>query len=456
MPRILIVDDEPNLRRLLASMLREDGHEIEEARNVDAALELIRSGIFDLVITDQKMPGGDGTSLVASCHEHDPMLPVVVLTAFSTVELAVDAMRRGAFDFLTKPFVPDQVRAVVRRATERTDLLRENEGLRREIGSIAGEWQIVGSSEAIGKVRQQIAMVGPTNASVLITGETGTGKELVARGIHASSSRVGRPFVAVNCAAFTETLLESELWGHERGAFTGADRTRKGVFESAHRGTLFLDEVGDMSLALQARMLRILTTGELVRVGSSVVRHVDVRIIAATHRDLLERVREGSFREDLYYRLAVFPVHVPPLRERLADLDELVVHFVKIATRNLSIAPRRVSSAALASLRGYTFPGNIRELRNLIERALIISRSDTIEPDDLPLPRPSGASSSGDPIATLASTLPTEIDLRAIVAAIETALVDRALERANGVQAEAARLLGLSRGDVNYRLRHRS
>jgi len=456
MPRILIVDDEPNLRRLLASMLREEGHEIEEARNVDAALELIRSGIFDLVITDQKMPGGDGISLVASCREHDPTLPVVVLTAFSSVELAVEAMRRGAFDFLTKPFVPDQVRAVVRRATERTDLLRENEGLRREIGSIAGEWQIVGSSDAIGKVREQIPMGRPTNASVLITGETGTGKELVARGIHASSSRVDRPFVAVNCAAFTESLLESELWGHERGAFTGADRARKGVFEAAHRGTLFLDEVGDMSPALQARMLRILTTGELVRVGSTTVRKVDVRIIAATHRDLLERVKEGTFREDLYYRLAVFPVHVPPLRERLADLDELVLHFVRIATRNLSVAPRRVSPEAIASLRGYSFPGNIRELRNLIERALIISRPDTIGRDDLPLPPPSGTPASDDPIATLAGSLPAEIDLRAVLSSIETALVERALERANGVQAEAARMLGLSRGDVNYRLRHRS
>ncbi|HEX7581294.1 MAG TPA: sigma-54 dependent transcriptional regulator, partial [Thermoanaerobaculia bacterium] len=304
MAQVLLVDDEASVRRVLAAILGEDGHTVVEAAGVTEARRLLATTPFDLVITDQKMPDGEGLSLVASARETDPALPVVIVTAFATVELAVAALKEGAFDFITKPFVAETVRAAVRRASERTALVRENESLRGAVRHLGGERELVGESAAIRRVRDLISRVGPTNATALITGETGVGKELVARALHEASPRALHSFVAVNCAAFTETLLESELFGHERGAFTGADRSRQGLFEAAHRGTLFLDEVGEMAPAMQARLLRVLVDGEVVRVGTNVPRKVDVRLLVATHRNLPERVRDGLFREDLYYRIA--------------------------------------------------------------------------------------------------------------------------------------------------------
>ena len=457
MPRLLIVDDEPGIRRILASLLRAAGHETVEAAGLMQARAELGAGVFDLVLTDQKMPDGDGLSVIAACGEADPSLPVVMLTAFATVELAVEAMRLGAFDVLTKPFQPEHVEAVVRRATERTALLRENALLRDELLRRTGEHGLIGESAPMLALREMIGRVGPTQATVLVTGETGTGKELVARALHASSARKGQPFLEVNCAAFTETLLDSQLFGHERGAFTGADRSRPGVFEAAHRGTLFLDEAGEMSIPLQAKLLRVLVNGDVVRVGSTTPRRVDVRILVATHRDLLERTRQGLFREDLYYRLAVVPIHVPALRERREDIPALAEHLLARVASDLRMPPRRLAPEALAKLTRYSFPGNVRELRNLLERASILARQEVIGPADFrDLGREEGAPDGTDIdgwIDAWINALGERPDLRETLADVERRLVSRVLEAAGGVQAEAARRLGLSRSDLSYKLR---
>src|SRR5450631_264213 len=347
MGRILLVDDEPNMRRILASNLRMDQHQISEADGVEAAQRMLEAHDFDVVITDQKMPDGEGLTVLASAHESDPTLPVVLLTAVATIELAVESMRKGAFDFLTKPFQPEVVRATVRRACERTSLLRENILLKDAVVRLEGTSEIYGDSLAVRDVRERIARVAPTHATVLITGETGTGKELVALAIHRNSPRAAKPFVAVNCAAFTETLLESELFGHEKGAFTGADRMRLGLFEAAHEGTLFLDEAGEMSPATQAKLLRVLTDGKVLRVGSTKPRDVDVRVLVATHRDLEERARRGTFRQDLYYRLAVVPISIPPLRKRPEDVPGLCEQFCRDVSRELKVPIRHISARAM-------------------------------------------------------------------------------------------------------------
>ncbi len=456
MARLLIVDDEAPMRRVLSSLLADEGHEVVAASGVTEARRALAAGLFDLVITDQKMPDGEGLELLDQVREIDPALPVVVLTAFATVELAVEAMRRGAFDFITKPFVPTQVKSVVARATERVELLRENARLRREVRSQAVS-EMVGSSAALARVRDLIARVGPTHATVLVTGETGTGKELVARALHAASPRRQHPFVAVNCAAFAETLLDSELFGHEKGAFTGADRSRVGVFEAAHRGTLLLDEAGEMSLALQAKLLRVLVDGALVRVGSAGPRQVDVRIVVATHRDLEQRVRDGAFREDLYYRLAVVPIHVPPLRERPEDVPPLVEHFLRQVATELKVRPRTMTPEALWRLARYPLPGNARELRNLVERATILARGPVIGVEDLPplgpQPADDGGAADAEPVDRLLAALNGPVDLRGLLDRIERRLIEKVLAETGGVQAEAARRLGISRSDMSYKVR---
>jgi DNA-binding NtrC family response regulator len=402
------------------------------------------------------MPDGTGLDVLALCLETDASMAVVFLTGIATVELAVDAMRAGAFDFLPKPFRAANVLAIVERALERAELFRENERLRSQVRRLSGPGQIVGRSPAIQKLRELIARVAPTDATALIFGETGSGKELAARAIHDISPRAQRPFLPVNCAGFGETLLESELFGHERGAFTGADRAREGLFEAAHHGTLFLDEAGEMSLSLQARLLRVLVTGELLRVGSTVPRQVDVRIVAATHRDLEQRVREGLFREDLYYRLAVVPIRVPPLRERKEDLPLLVEEILRMVAREMKVPPKALAPAASAKLADYDFPGNVRELRNLLERALILARGATIQPDDLPLRDEAGRTSipsSAGRVEDWIAELPDSLDLRSVLCDVERAIVDKALLASGGVAAQAARHLGVSRSDLGYKLR---
>jgi DNA-binding NtrC family response regulator len=454
MGRILLVDDEASMRRILAFNLRQDQHEIWEASGVQEARRALAANDFDVVVTDQRMPDGEGLAVLGYAHESDPTLPVIFLTAVATIELAVESMRQGAFDFLTKPFQPEVVRATVRRAYERTRLLRENILLKDAVVRLEGTSEIFGESPAIREVRERIARVAPTSATVLITGETGTGKELVARAIHRNSPRASKPFVAVNCAAFTETLLESELFGHEKGAFTGADRQRQGLFEAAHDGTLFLDEAGEMSLPAQAKLLRVLTNGELLRVGSTRPRQVDVRVLVATHRNLQQRVKEGLFREDLYYRLAVVPIHLPPLRDRVEDIPGMSDIFCQQIATELKMPRRSLSEAALEELRHYRFPGNLRELRNLIERAYILTSNLEIGPGDLPLAQKEAVSAGNNGSHPDSFAIPTSegFDLTGFLEHAEKELILRTLSATRGAQSEAARRMGLSRSALAYKL----
>ncbi len=455
MGTILIVDDETNLRRLLRMVLQEEGHRVAEASSVAEARQRLEDEAPDLVITDQNLGDGKGLDVLNAVRQGEEAIPVVFLTAYATVELAVEAMRCGAFDVVPKPFDPEGIKAAVSRALDHGGLLKENRRLRRQAGHPEGLRGLLGVSAPMVQLRDTLQRVAPTQATVLITGETGTGKELVARALHALSSRASKPFVAVNCAAMPETLLESELFGHERGAFTGADRAREGLFEAAHGGTLFLDEAGEMPSSLQAKLLRVMMDGMVQRVGSRTPRHVDVRLIAATHRDLPARVHEGAFREDLYFRLAVVPILVPPLREHLEDLPELSTHFLRHAIRDMGLPQRFLTSSAMARLQSYSFPGNIRELRNLIERACILAQGPDIGPEDFPLETGLGRARP-QALETFVDALPLPMNLPSLVSAMEARLIDRALDQCQGVQAEAARRLGLSRSDLHYRLKRRT
>ncbi|MFV0389357.1 MAG: sigma-54-dependent transcriptional regulator [Pyrinomonadaceae bacterium] len=447
MARILIADDEANMRRILFMILAEEGHEVVEASGVTEALDILAQSSFDLVITDKKMPPGDGIEIIEYCRENLAQTPVVMLTAFSTVELAVEAMQAGAFDFISKPFVPEVVSAVAKRATERSRLLRENVFLREEVRRHSFSDVILGESKVIVELREKIAKAAPTNASILILGETGTGKELVARSIHKGSTRAKGNFLAVNCAAVSETLLESELFGHEKGAFTGADSSRQGLFESASNGTLFLDEAAEMTSALQAKLLRVLNDGQIIRVGATVPRKVDVRIIAATHKNLEKEIEAGNFREDLFYRLAVVPLRVPALRERREDIPLLVDFLLSEIARELKVPRISISNEAVDLLMKQDFRGNVRELRNVLERAAILCNGERIEVADLNILR--GFKRDGDWL----NDIPRDKPLPEVLENIEMALVKHALNESDGVQARAARLLGISRSDIAYKIK---
>ena len=447
MARVLIVEDEPNMRKLLGMHLRSEGHAPVLAAALQEARSALQTQDFDVVLTDQKLPDGEGLELLAALAQTGPAPALVVLTAYGSVELAVETMRKGAFDFLTKPFSTENLKAVIARAAEHTRLRRENNLLRSAVGNLEGETEIRGGSPAVERLRELVRLAGPTDATVLITGETGTGKELVARALHRASSRASKPLISVNCAALPETLLESELFGHEKGAFTGADRVRIGLFETAHQGTLFLDEAGEISPAAQAKLLRVLAEGRISRVGSTVAREVDVRVLVATHRDLLTQVEAGRFRQDLYYRLAIVPIEVPPLRERSADIPEIARYLLGEIAAELKTPRRTLSPEVTRQLMHYRFPGNIRELRNLLERACILTRGDTI--DSLDLPAPSRPVPPGPPTG---GGMPAEFDLRGAMAQWERTAIERMLVSTHGAKAEAARRLGISKSDLTYKL----
>ena len=385
---VLLVEDKDSLRAMLRHALEAQGHTVVEARDEAEAIEQLQRSRPAVVLTDLKLPLGDGFGVLRAARELDPELQVVVMTAYGSIQDAVRAMREGAMDFLAKPVDPDHLLLMVERAIAQRRMLTEYIVLKQELAERRGAPRIVGEDPKLQAVSQQLHRAAATDATVLLQGESGTGKELFARALHVLSPRADGPFVAINCAAIPENLLETELFGHEKGAFTGATTRKPGRFELAHRGTLFLDEIGELSLALQAKILRALETKQFDRVGGTHPLHVDTRVVAATNRNLKARVAERQFREDLYFRLSVFPIQIPPLRERPGDIGMLARHFVERFARDLKKNPMPLSPAAVDALQTYPWPGNVRELQNCIERAVILCDDDTIQPRHLHLSFP--------------------------------------------------------------------
>ena len=386
--KLLVVDDELIVRDSLNKWFHEEGYEVAVADCAQEALAKMAAGRFDLALVDIKMPGVDGVELQKRMHEIDPEMIVIIMTGYASVETAVAALKNGAYDYVSKPFDPDDMAHTVHNALAHKCVEKENERLRETVASVVRPQEMIGQSPAMIRVFEAIQTVGPTDATVLITGESGTGKELCARAIHAASPRHYNPLVVIHCGALAETLLESELFGHEKGAFTGAQYRKKGSFEVADGGTVFLDEIGDISLKTQSDLLRVLQEHEITRVGSSHPIHVDFRCIAATNKDLHQLVEEGRFRPDLFYRLNVFPIHLPPLRERKGEIQILVDHFVRKFAASMNKKTTRVSPAAMALLDHYQWPGNIRELENAIERAMVVGQEPELREQDFALRMP--------------------------------------------------------------------
>lgn len=432
---------------MLRTMLRSWGYAVSEAADGDEALNLVRERAFDAVLTDVRMARMDGIHTLKSVLEYNPALPVVLMTAYSSVETAVEALRLGAYDYLVKPLDFEILRHTLRQAIEHSRLSVENRELRRQLSEAAARPGILGRSPAMLAMQETIATVAPTEATVLITGESGTGKELVARALHSGSARADKPMVTVNCAALGENLLESELFGHEKGSFTGADRRREGRFVQANGGTLFLDEIGEMPLPLQAKLLRALQEGEVQRVGSDAPLTVDVRVLAATNRDLREEVARRRFREDLYFRLNVISLEVPPLRDRGEDIPVLAAHFLeRFAGRNRK-SIRGFSPQAVDSLLRYAWPGNVRELENAVERAVILCNGDLITRRELPAAITEAASpeeASSAAVGALAGLPLDELERRAI---------GETLRCTGDNKSEAARQLGITRATLHNKLR---
>ena len=443
---ILVVDDELGLRHTLTLILQAEGHTVRAVNDGASALERLSDTSPDLIICDVRMPGLDGLAFLEKYKEMGGSALVIMMSAYGDDEAALEAIRRGAYDFIPKPFRADQVLLVVRKAIEREGLRREVAQLHDEIDALRTPTGIVGRSPRIAQALTLADKVARHPSTVLITGESGTGKELVARHIHDASPRASRPFVAVNCAAIPEALLESELFGHAKGAFTGATAERQGLFEEAHDGTLFLDELGDLPLPLQVKLLRALQEGEVRRVGDNASRSVDVRLVAATARDLESDVAEGKFRADLYYRINVVRIHLPALRERSEDIPELVRHFIERFNRRLGMHVAGTAPAAMRALVEYPSPGNVRELENVVERAMVLTDGPQLCVEQLPTLAP--------PVTRNETAVsPLDLSVKRRTEELERALIKEALERTRGNRTRAAKLLDLSHRALLYKIR---
>ncbi len=445
-PTILVVDDEPQIRETVSGLLQDEGFEVLTAPEGEAAAKTVREELPDLVLLDVALPGKDGLEILKDLKDQYPTLPVIMISAFGSVENAVRATRLGAYDFIEKPPHADKILLSVRNALEMARLSEENRRLRQQAAPVR---EIIGNSEAIKQVREQLRLVAPTPASVLITGENGTGKELVARALHFFSRRSHRPFVEVNCAAIPEDLIESELFGHEKGAFTGATSRRQGKFDLAHEGTLFLDEIGDMSLKTQAKILRILEEQRFERVGGGRPIQVDVRVVAATNKNLEEEIAKGTFREDLYHRINVIPLNVPTLRERREDIPLLAQHFLKELAQENNAPEKILTPQALEVLSAQPWPGNVRELRNLVWRLFLLTAKPVIDVDDLPLDSEAAAGPHRD--VSLLFHMP---DFREARARFEREFLKRKLEEYHGSVSATAEAIGLERSHLYRKLRN--
>ena len=439
--RILVVEDEEKLRRVLELQLTSAGFDVDKVATAEEGLKLVDRA--DLVLTDLRLPNMDGLQLLALIRRQNVQVPVIMMTAFGSIETAVESMKAGATDFVLKPFSLDHLMQVVQKALEVRALREENRALKEELGRRYEFDNIIGRSQPMQEIFATVERVAPSRATVLLAGESGVGKDLIARAIHFRSPRKDHPLVKINCSAIPENLMESELFGYEKGAFTGAQMSKPGKFEQADKGTVFLDEIGDVPAAIQVKLLRILQEREFERLGSNVTRHIDVRVIAATNQDLRAALEQGTFREDLYYRLNVVPMNIPPLRERKVDIPFLAGHFVKKLAPDAGNQVEGITEAAIEKLMSYHWPGNVRELENVIERSLVMCTGNVLDARDIHLenaPRPRAHSESG--------FLPEGMTLDEY----EQDLIREALKRADGNKSHAARLLGLTRNALRYRL----
>jgi two-component system response regulator HydG len=446
--KILVVDDDYAHRTMLKTLMAGWGYEVREADDGAAAVESVGKEPFDLVLMDIRMARVSGIEALEEIRRFNPALPVILMTAYASVETAVDALKKGAYDYLTKPLDFDELRLALERALEHTHLREENRELRERLGVRFDRGNLIGRSAAMTKLLDLVAQVAPSEATALVTGESGTGKEMIAGAIHYNSPRKEGPFIRINCAAITETLLESELFGHEKGSFTGADRRKEGKFRLAHRGTIFLDEVSEMSLGMQVKLLRVLQEREFTRVGGEEMIRVDVRVIAATNRDLLRSVAEGRFREDLFYRLNVVNLRVPALRERREDIPLLAQHFLKTFAQRNRKTLQGFTPRAMDRLLRYPWPGNVRELMNTVERGVVLCRTDVLDEEDvapvLEAETPQASAGQGGVAAAMTGASLEDVEKAAIL---------KTLDEAGGNKSEAARRLGITRRTLHLKLK---
>ncbi len=444
--RILVVDDEASMTEFLQLLLAEEGYRVAVASSMTEARGVLSNDSFDLILCDIMMPDGNGLDLLKEIKRSDSRASVIMMTAYTSNKSAIEAMRLGAYQYVSKPFDVEELKVVIQKALEKTELVDENVYLRKELEQKYGFSNIIGRSRRMQEIFELIERVALTNSTVLLEGESGTGKELIARAIHYASARSSHRFLSVNCGALPETLLESELFGHERGAFTGAVREKKGLFRESNEGTLFLDEIGEMAPSMQVKLLRALQEKKVRKIGGHREEPVDVRIITATNLNLQEQIRQGLFREDLYYRINVIPIRLPALRERREDIPILVDHFIKKYSKDMGMEPKRVSVDVMRQLEAHDWPGNVRELENVIERALALCSGNLLTTDDIPVQVLESRSGQISTIDLPASGL----DLEAYLEGIRRQLMRDALDRCRGVQTQAAELLGISFRSFRY------